>query len=326
MSEQTDIEVNDSKKLNVYLWTEFYRPQRVQDVLLPKDYKTFFQNVIDSKDLPNLLLYSNSPGVGKTTVAKALCKDMGIDYLYLNTSTDNGIDVLRSTITKYASVKSITGGMKAVILDEFDGSTVAFQQGLRAAIEEHHKCCRFIFTANFITKIINPVKSRCQVFDFNMTDKNFVDEMKPKMISRLKGILKNEGVKFNDEVIVKLVETYYPDFRKMLGVLQQYAKMRNNVIDDNIFNVDTIDQEFFDLICAHKLTSARRFLLERNFNYDEIFRALFDNLVPRIDKKNQANAIKTIADYMYRNAFVVDKDINCSALLLELMEMIPKKV
>lgn len=322
---KTQIDQNTSRSLNSYLWTEFYRPQKVKDVLLPKKYKTYFESIVQSRDLPNLLLYSSSPGVGKTTIAKALLRDLDIDFMYINTSSESGIDVLRSKIAKHASVKSLNGGIKAIILDEFDGATITLQQGLRAAIEEYHKSCRFIFTANYITKIINPLKSRCQVIDFNMTEKEIVDEMVPKIKSRLKKVLQAEAISFVDNTVDKLVDTYYPDVRKMLQVLQQYSKMNGGSIDDNIFNLDTIDEEFYEFISNHKLTSARKYLIERNFNYDEIFRALFDNLVPRLEKPHQAEAIKIISEHMYKNAFVIDKEINCSAMLLYLMEMIPKK-
>lgn len=320
----SDIVQNKSKKLNLYLWTEFYRPDNVKNILLPQAYKNFFRSVLESKNLPNLLLYSSTPGVGKTTLAKALCKDLGMDFIYINTSSENGIDTLRSTISKFASVKSLNGGLKAVILDEFDGATPALQQGLRAAIEEHHKTCRFIFTANYITKIIHPLRSRCQEFDFNMMDKIIVEEMKPKIVERLKGVLNIEDVKYSDPTIEKMVDTFYPDIRKMLGLLQQYSRMSSGRIDDNIFNVDVIDQEFFDLIFAHKLTSARNYLIQKSFNHDEIFRAFFDNLVPRLEKKFQAKAIILINQYQYQNAFVTDKEINTTALMLELMEFIPK--
>ena len=321
----SDIVQNKSKKLNLYLWTEFYRPESVKNILLPQAYKNFFKGVVESKNLPNLLLYSSTPGVGKTTLAKALCKDLNMDYIYINTSAENGIDTLRSIISKFATVKSLAGGLKAIILDEFDGATPALQQGLRAAIEEHHKTCRFIFTANYITKIINPLRSRCQEFDFNMMETEIVEEMKPKIFERLKGVLQLEEISFSEETIKQMVDTFYPDIRKMLGLLQQYSRMSNGKIDDNIFNVDVIDQEFFDLIFAHKLTAARNFLIQRSFNYDEVFRSFFDNLVPRLEKRFQAKAIVLINDYQYKNAFVVDKEINCTAMMVELMEFIPKK-
>ena len=309
------------KKLDQFLWVEKYRPTTVSDTLLPKTMKMFFTKTLKKGEIPNLLFYSSNPGVGKTTIAKALCEELDIDYLYINTSSKSGIDTLRTDIEKYASVKSLSSSTKVVILDEFDGASINLQQGLRASIERFHNSCRFIFTANYITKMIEPLKSRCQIVDFNMMSKSVQNEMIPKISVRLKNILKFEKVDFNPETIDKVVSLYYPDIRSMLQLLQQYSTTYGN-IDNNIFEYQKIDDEFYNYILQKDLTNARKYLIERSYNYDELFRELFDHFVPKLERTSRAQAILTIAEYMYKNSFVVDKEINATAMLLELIGLL----
>jgi len=309
------------KKLSKYLWCEKFRPASIKDVLLSSSMKRFFKKIVKDEQVPNLLFYSTSPGTGKTTVAKALCKDIGVDYLYINTSSETGIDILRTKIQKYACVKTLDGKNKVAILDEFDGSTPNLQNGLRAAIEEFHKSCRFIFAVNYATKIIEPLKSRCQVVDFNLTDKKTKDEMIPKITKRLIGILKNENVEYNTETLDKLVNTFYPDMRKMIQLLQQYYNT-NGIIDNEIFTYERIDEEFFTYILNKDLTNARKYLIERNSNPVEVYRSLFDNFIPRLEKDIQGQAILLIAEYLYRHAFSVDPEINITACLLEIIGLL----
>ncbi len=310
-----------SKKFSKYLWIERYRPQTVKDTLLPTGMKNFFTTILKEKEFPNLLFYSSSPGVGKTTVAKALCREAGMDYKYINTSSESGIDTLRTTIQKFASAKSLIGGNKVVILDEFDFASPNLQAGLRAAMEEFHQSCRFILTANYITKIIEPLKSRCQIIDFNMTEKKICKEMEPKITKRLSNILKHEKIEFKLETIEKLVNTYYPDIRKMIGLLQQYSKTYG-LIDSNIFDYERIDDEFYEYLLTGKLTKAREYLIQKNYNYQELFRNLFDNFIPKLPKEKKAEGILLISEYMHRHAFAIDPEINGTALLLELIGII----
>jgi DNA polymerase III delta prime subunit len=306
-----------SKQLTYTLWVEKYRPNSVNGILLPNDVKEFFAKLVEEKEIPNLLLYSSSPGVGKSTIAKALVNDIKSDH--------RGIDVLRSRISKFATSYSMfgdnEGGKKICILDEFDGATPELQSAMRAFMEEFQDNCRFILTCNYITKIIEPLKSRCQLFDFNMMDASSQEQVKPQIVKRLVGILKNENIQFKPEIVGKIVDTFYPDIRKMVNLLQQYSK-KNGIIDSGIFNVEKVDTEFYEMILSKKLTAARTYLIERNYNYDELFRNLYDDLVPMLDKSAQAQAILLIAEYMYRNAFVIDKEINCTACLLEIIGLL----
>ena len=306
------------KQMDKYLWIEKYRPMNINDILLPKKRKTFFEKLVKNDDIPNLFLYSNTPGTGKTTLAKAICNELGIDYMYINTSLDTGIDTLRNRITKYASVKTLDGKKKIIIMDEFDGATSNLQEGLRASMESFHKSCRFIFTANYITKIIEPLKSRCQLIDFNLTEKEIKDEMIPLIEQRLKGILKFEKVEYIDKVLNKLINTFYPDIRKMIGLLEQYNNTVG-IINNDIFNFDLIDEKFYEYIDKKQLTKARKYLLDTNKNIEEVYRELFDNYIPRLSKEKQGQGILIIAEYMNNHSMSIDPEINLIACLLELM-------
>jgi replication factor C small subunit len=321
-----EMEENKEKRLNFSIWVEKYRPTRIQDVILPTSFRKFFSEIIKEKEIPNLLFYSSSPGVGKTTVAKALAKEIGSDYIYINTSLENGIDVLRSRIEKFATSISFNGGKRIVILDEFDGASINLQQALRATIEEFHQTCRFIFTCNYITKIIEPLKSRCQMFNFNLTEKKIQDEMKPMIVKRLCGILKNENFKdkpieYEVSTIEKIVDVFYPDIRRMLNLLQQYTK-QNGMVDNLIFDYEKIDGELYQLILNKKLTAARKHIIERNYNYDELYRAMFDNLIPLLEKNKQAQAILIIANYMDQSSRSIDKEITLTACILEIISLL----
>lgn len=314
--------MSKKKRLSYTLWVEKYRPDSVNQVLLPPDVKAFFLKLVEEKEIPNLLLYSSSPGVGKTTIAKALANDIKSDCIYINMSLESGIDTLRNRISKFATSYSMfgenEGGKKICILDEFDGSTPALQAAMRGFMEEFQDSCRFILTCNYATKIIEPLKSRCQQIDFNMMDVKSQESLKPIIVKRLVGILKAENVEFKVETVQKIVDTFYPDIRRMINLLQQYSK-KSGMIDSGIFDVEKVDAEFYGMVINKKLTDARRYVIERNYNFDEMYRNLFDNLVPMLDKPKQAPCILVIAEYMYRNSFVVDKEINFTACLIEIM-------
>ena len=317
---------NKEKRLSYTLWVEKYRPTRIQDVILPNAFRKFFSEIVAEKEVPNLLFYSSSPGVGKTTVAKAIAKEIDTDYIYINTSLENGIDVIRSRIEKFATSVSFSGQKKIVILDEFDGATINLQQALRATIEEFHQTCRFIFTCNYITKIIEPLKSRCQMFDFNLMEKEVQIEMRPKIVKRLCDILKHEKVKgvaiiYEEETVKKIVDTFYPDMRRMLNLLQQYTK-QNGTVDSAIFDYEKVDDELYQLILNKKLTAARKFVIEKNYNFSELYRAMFDNLVPMLEKQQQSQAILIIADYMKWSTQVIDPEIHFTACILEIIGII----
>lgn len=307
------------KSLRDKLWVEFFRPKTIDDAILPKSLSSFFKKIIEKGDLPNLLLVSNSPGTGKSSIAKALCNELQADVLHINTSK-TGIDILRTDIEKFAHGMSLTGSQKVVILEEFDGATPQLQQALRADIEQY-LACRFIMTANYVTKIIEPLRSRTQEVQFNFTDIKAKNEMMPKIVTRLKNILDFEKVQYNQETIEKLVTSFYPDMRKMINLLQQYSNTYG-IVNNDIFTYQDIDEEFYNYLLSSQLTKARKYLIDRNLNPEEVYRKLFDNFVPKMKKESQAQAIITIAQYGYQNAFTVDKEINLTACLLELIGLL----
>lgn len=314
------MEVNNKKKFNKYIWVEKFRPQKVVDTLLPKQYKRIFNKYVKEGEIPNLLFYSVSPGVGKTTLAKALSYDINADVKYINASSKRGIDTLRDEIAYFASTKSFSGKPKIVIMDEADGTSRQLQDGLRAFTEEFHKVCRFIFTCNYITKIIEPLRSRCQEYDMNFSDKKTKEDMIPKVQKRIKGILKFQKVEYQDDVVDKIINMYFPDIRKMIQLCQQYSAI-NGVIDNNIFDYEKIDTEFYDYILSKNFGAARKYIIDKNYNHDELFTKLYREYVPMLKGKEQAEAIILIAEYMYKNAFVIDKEINFAAMLIELMQI-----
>jgi DNA polymerase III delta prime subunit len=315
-----------SKQLKFSLWIEKYRPMSVNQVLLTPSNKEFFLKLVQQKEIPNLLFVSSSPGTGKTTTAKALANDIKSDWIYINMSLESGIETLRNRISKFATSYSMfgenEGGKKIAILDEFDGSTQTLQAAMRGFMEEFQDSCRFILTCNYATKIIDPLKSRCQIVDFNVTDIKSQEQLKPIILKRLCGILKTENVQFQNETIEKLINNFYPDIRRMVNLLQQYSK-KSGIIDVGIFDVEKVDQELYELILNKKLTDARKYVIEKNYNCSEIYRQLFDNFIPMLEKPQQAQAILVIAEYLWRDSQGIhDKEINLAACFIQLMSII----
>ncbi len=309
-----------SKKLSYTLFTEKYRPEKINDMVLPAEYKKFFNKIVSEGEIPNLLLYSSTPGTGKTSISKALCNEIGADYLYLNISSESGIDALRNDISRFAAGKSLNGKKKVVIMDEFDGASMNLMKALRAEIEHYQNNCRFILTCNYVNKIIPALRSRLMEYDFNMNSKEIREEMIPKVTSRLCSVLKFEKIEFSEDTISELVENLYPDIRKMYGLLQQYSTA-TGIIDKNIFNVASIDEEFYNLIFNKKLTLARKYIMDAGYNYDEMYSNLMRDFVPLIeDKMKQAEVILVLAKYQYQSNFCADKEIQFAACLIDIMK------
>jgi DNA polymerase III delta prime subunit len=312
---------NKSKKYNDWVWVEAYRPSTISEMVLPTQYKRTFNKMIKDKRIPALLLYSNSPGVGKTTLAKAICNELDADFRYINVSSESGIDTLRSKIQAFASTKSVFGGQKIVIMDEFDGASRQLQDGLRAAIEEFHKVCSFIFTCNYISRIIEPLRSRCQEYDMNFSDKKTITELKPKIYKRIIDILKHKKIVYDEETVHKLIDTRYPDIRKVIQLCQQYSNINGN-IDNNLLNFEMVNEEFYNYILSKKFNKARKYVIEKNYNYSEMFSNLYKEFVPLLDGKLQPEVIITLAEWQHKHAFAIDPELNFAACLLEIMGMI----
>lgn len=307
-------------KIPCNLWVEKYRPKKVKDLVMPASFHKYFGKIVETKELPNLLLCSSTPGTGKTTIAKALVNDLGADHLYINASNDNGVDVLRTRISEFAMTKSFNKQLKVVILDEVDGTTPQFQAALRAFIEQFATSCRFIMTCNYITKIIPALQEgRTAVWDFNMSKVEFRSEMHEQMFKRVCGVLKFEGIEYEEEPLKQLVEAICPSMRKLLALLQKYADTYGK-IDSGIIEFKNVGSELVDLLKTKKLTDARNYIQQQGYSYTDVFKNLFDNLVPVC--KNKSQAILLLAQYEYQCGMSSMPDLQIAACLVELMGLL----
>ena len=300
------------------LWVEKYRPSKVEDCILPDAIKSTFMDYVSRKEIPNLLL-SGSAGVGKTTIAKALCQEVGCDYIVINGSDESGIDVLRNKIKNYASSVSLAGGRKVVIIDEADYlNPNSTQPALRGAIEEFSSNCSFIFTCNFKNRIIDPIHSRCSVIDFK------INGSKPKMAAaffkRVEWILEQERVKYDKEVVAAVITKHFPDNRRVLNELQRYAV--SGVIDKGILT-NIADVQLGALVTSLKskdFASTRKWV-SNNLDNDptKIYRKLYDTLYEVLKPNSVPQLVLILAKYQYQSAFVADHEINMIACLTEIM-------
>ena len=307
--------------MNDFLWVEKYRPQKVEDCILPTEVKTTFKSFIEQGEIPNLLL-SGSAGVGKTTIAKALCNELGADFYVINGSDEGRfLDTVRNQAKTFAATVSLTSESrhKILIIDEADNTTPDVQLLLRASIEEFQKNCRFIFTCNFKNKIIEPLHSRTTVIDFNVRGKT-KQTLAAQFFERCRDILTREKVRFNDKVVVEIVQKYFPDFRRTINELQRYSSTGS--IDTGILatlgdaNIDSL------VLCLKdkKFAEVKKWVTQ-NLDSDAtiIMRKLYDNLSPMMDGPSVAAAVLIIAEYQYKSAFVVDQEINLLACLTQIM-------
>ena len=302
------------------LWVEKFRPKQIEDCILPNEIKTMFQSIVDSGEIPNLLL-TGSPGIGKTTVAKALCNQLDCDSIMINGSDEGRmIDTLRTTVVNYASTVSLSGGKKVIIIDEADYMNKdSVQPALRGVIEEFSKNCRFIFTCNFKNRIIPALHSRCSVVDF-VISKDSKPVVAMEMMENTKRILAEESVKYDEKILADLIMKYFPDFRRVINELQKYSL--NGVIDDGILKLSS-DENFNELFVAlkGKNFSGMRKWVAQNIDNDHVrlYRQIYDTLNNRFEKRSIPQAVLTIADYSYKSAFVADQEVNMVACLTELM-------
>jgi DNA polymerase III delta prime subunit len=303
-----------------FLWVEKYRPKTVADTVLPADLKATFQQFVDNKNVPNLLL-TGSAGVGKTTIAKAMLEELGADYIVINGSDEGRlIDTLRTKIKNFASSMSLAGGRKYVILDEADYlNAETVQPALRNFMEEYSSNCGFILTCNFVNKIIKPLHSRCSVVEFKISNKE-----KPKMagqfFKRVCNILDKENIEYEDKVIAEIITKHFPDNRRVLNELQRYAA--TGKIDIGIL-ANTSDANFSKLMDALKskeFSTARKWV-GQNIDGDvaPFFRKLYDTIYDHAAPSSIPQIVVTLADYQYKSAFAADQEINTMALLTEIM-------
>jgi DNA polymerase III delta prime subunit len=306
-------------KTDEYLWVEKYRPQKIDECVLPAELKKTFNEMVQGGQLPNLLL-AGSAGLGKTTVARALCAELNLDYILINGSEESGIDVLRNKIKQFASTVSLNGGYKVVILDEADYlNPQSTMPALRGFIEEFSNNCRFILTCNFKNKIIEPLHSRCSVIEFNTTKKSLAS-LAGDFMKRLMFILKTEGVKYHEQTLAELIIRYAPDWRRVINECQRYST--SGEIPTAIL-VGMSDQSIAEL--ARHLKSkdfkSMRSWVVNNSTLDSavVFRKLYDSLYDVVAPSSIPSAVLILADYSYKSGFMADKELNMVACMTELM-------
>tara|TARA_R100001129_G_scaffold136783_1_gene98165 strand:- start:2970 stop:3902 length:933 start_codon:yes stop_codon:yes gene_type:complete len=300
------------------LWTEKYRPQAVGDCILPDRLKKPFQEYVDESNIPNLLL-SGGAGVGKTTIAKAMCNEIGCDSLVINGSDESGIDTFRVKIKNYASSVSLAGGRKVIIIDEADYlNPNSTQPALRNAIEEFAGNCSFIFTCNFKNRIIDPLHSRCAVVDFTLRNGEKA-KMASAFMKRITKILMDESVEYDDKVIVELIKKHFPDFRRVINELQRYSKFGK--IDVGILSQlgDVPIEKIVGHIKDKNFGEVRKWVATNDVDSNTLFRKLYDALYEKLKSHSIPKAVLILADYQYKAAFVADQEINTVACLTELM-------
>ena len=301
-----------------FLWVEKYRPKTIQDCVLPANMKKTFSEFV-KKGIPNLLL-TGGAGVGKTTVAKAMLDEIGYDYILINGSEESGIDVLRNKMKNFASTMSLEGSRKFIIIDEADYlNPQSTQPALRGFIEEFSNNCRFILTCNFKNRIIEPLHSRCGVYEFNTSKKDMV-ELCQSFMSRCEVILNNEQIYYDNKAIAELIMKFAPDWRRVLNELQRYSI--NGKIDSGILN--NLNDKNYDDLFSHlknKDFKKMRNWVVNNIDTDAsaIFRAIYDRMSDKVAPQSIPQLVLILADYQYKNAFVADHELNVVACLTEVM-------
>jgi len=305
--------------MNDFLWVERYRPRKVDETILSDDLKQVFNQIVATGQLPNML-FTGTAGVGKTTVARALCNELGLDYILVNGSEEGNIDTLRNKVKSFASTVSLQGGYKVVILDEADYlNPQSTQPALRGFIEEFANNCRFILTCNFKNRIIEPLHSRCSVYDFNIQRSE-----KPKIATafykRVVNILTTENVEFEPKALAILVEKHFPDFRRVLNECQRYsisgkidAGVLSNLADDNI-------KSLMSHLKDKNFKGMRQWVVDNiDVEPQAIFRKIYDTMVDYAQPQSIPQIVLILADYQYKNAFVADHELNVVACMTELM-------
>jgi DNA polymerase III delta prime subunit len=302
-----------------FLWVEEYRPRDVGSCILPKNLKDTFTEFVESDHIPNLIL-SGGPGVGKTTIAKAMLDQIGATYMMINGSEESGIDVLRTKIKNFASTVSLEGGRKYLILDEADYlNPQSTQPALRGFMEEFHKNCGFILTCNYKNRLIEPLHSRCSVVEFSIP-KSEKQNLASEFMKRVISILDTEEVKYDNRVVAEVINTHFPDWRRTLNELQRYSV--SGTIDAGIL-VNLRDVNIKQLMICMKnkeFTNVRKWVVD-NLDNDPVhlLRSIYDNLYEYVDGSTIPHCVVVLGEYQYKSAFVADQEINMMACLTEIM-------
>ena len=307
------------KKENMFLWCEKYRPSTIDECILPEAQKNTFKDFVKRGEIPNMLLCGTA-GVGKTTVARALCEEMGCDYIIINSSLESGIDTLRTKIQQFCSSVSFSGGTKVVILDEFDHANPnSFQPAFRAFLEEFSNNARFILTCNYKNRIIEPIHSRCTVFEFSI-DKADRPSIAGKFMKRIKTILETESIEYDEKVVAALLMKHFPDYRRVINELQRYSS--SGVIDAGILSsVQEINiKNLMKTLKDKDFKGMRKWVVENTNNESNVvFRKIYDSCSEYVKPQSIPNLVLLLADYQYKSSFSADQEINLVACLTEIM-------
>ena len=306
---------------NDFLWVEKYAPKKIEDCILPENIKTTFQDFVRQGQIPNLLL-AGPPGVGKTTVAKALCNELGVDFYVINGSDEGRfLDTVRNQAKNFASTVSLqaTGKHKVIIIDECDNTTNDVQLLLRANIEAFYNNCRFIFTCNYKNKIIEPLHSRCAVIEFTIKSKD-KSKISARFFERLKTILYSEKIEAEDKILAQIIQKYFPDWRRVLNECQRHASS-GKINSDSLISLSDIKvNDLIKCIKEKNFTEVRKWIVS-NLDSDSssILRMVYDALYEHLDGPSIAACVLIVAKYQYQSAFVADKEINILAAITEMM-------
>ena len=305
---------------NDFLWVEKYRPTTIADCILPSNMTEVFQQMIKTGELHNMLL-TGTAGLGKTTVAKALCKELDLDYIVINGSEEGNIDTLRGKIKQFASSVSLSGGYKVVILDEADYlNPQSTQPALRGFIEEFANNCRFILTCNFKNRIIEPLHSRCSVYEFSMSRKE-MSGLAAQFYKRMTHILDQEGVQYDQQSVVDLIMNHAPDWRRVINEAQRYSmggslNAANSMVAGN-------DDSYSVLLESLKTKNFKkmRHWVANNMDVDTVavFRGIYDRMTDVVQPESIPQLVLILADYQYKDAFVADHELNIVACMTEIM-------
>ena len=307
-----------------FLFVEKYRPQTIEECILPVGLKKTFQSLVDQGELPNMM-FTGSAGTGKTTVARALCNQLDLDYIMINGSEDGNIDTLRGKIKQFASTVSLQGGQKVVILDEADYlNPQSTQPALRGFIEEFSSNCRFILTCNFKNRIIDPLHSRCSIFEFNYGAEN--SQLAAGFMKRLQWILDNEGIIYDNAVIAELIMKYIPDWRRVLNECQRYG-MSGHIDTGILVTLDETSIAGLMNDLKTKNFKDMRKWVTNNIDVEsaKLFRMVYDNMLTYVEPSSVPQVVLILADYSYKDSFVADHELNVVACLTEIMSQIKFK-
>jgi DNA polymerase III delta prime subunit len=309
-----------------FLWVEKYRPRSIGECILPENLLKTFNDFVVAGELPNMLL-TGTAGLGKTTVARALCNELGLDHIIINGSEEGNIDTLRGKIKQFASSVSLQGGYKVVILDEADYlNPQSTQPALRGFIEEFANNCRFLLTCNFKNRIIEPLHSRCGVYEFNSSKKDMV-KLAGEFLKRMEYILQQEGIYYEKKTVVDLIIKHAPDWRRVINECQRYSNNIAGVLE--ISSSGLVSDNFDDLFkfLKEKDFKSMRGWIVNNMDVDSaaIFRGIYDRIVDKVRPEAIPGIILILADYQYKNAFVADREINMVACMTEIMSSVEFK-